>query len=100
MEPPYYRDYVEAAGHAQRYPFWVFEIDFASERYREVSQLVLSAPQREVRPINKRRWNAELETLRELFNAGMSEEWEMHHVPILPGTAGTAPERATDALRS
>lgn len=76
--PPYYSDYLEAAGYAPRYPFWVFEIDFSSERYREVTRRTLSRPRCEVRPIDKRRWSTELETLRELFNAGMSEEWEMH----------------------
>jgi RimJ/RimL family protein N-acetyltransferase len=75
--PPYYREYLEAAGYSPRYPIWVFELDFGSERYRELSQQVLSAPQCEVRPIDKRRWSEELELLRELFNAGMAEEWEM-----------------------
>ena len=75
--PTYYREYLEAAGYAPSHPIWVYEIDFASERYREVSRRVLDAPQCDVRVIDKRRWNEELETLRELFNAGMESEWEM-----------------------
>lgn len=75
--PPYYRTYLEAAGYTPSYPMWVFEIDFGSERYREVSQRVLSSPPCDVRPIDKRRWARELATLRELFNAGMRGEWEL-----------------------
>lgn len=76
--PPYYRDYLEAAGYDPRYPLWAFELDFDSERYRELSQQVLRSPQCELRPIDKRRWNEGLDTLRELFNASMTDEWEMH----------------------
>ena len=76
--PPYYRDYLEAAGYAPSYPLWVFEIDFGSGRYRDALQRAQSASQCDIRPIDKLRWNRDLEILRELFNAGMREEWEMH----------------------
>jgi GNAT superfamily N-acetyltransferase len=75
--PPYYAHYLEAAGYAPSYPLWVFEIDFGSEQYREVAQRVLGSPLCEIRPIDKRRWAAELETLRELFNEGLADEWEL-----------------------
>lgn len=75
--PRYYRDYLEAAGYAPRYPIWVFEIDFGSERYRDVSLPVLRSAPCEVRPIDKRHWTRDLEILRELFNAGMRDEWEL-----------------------
>jgi GNAT superfamily N-acetyltransferase len=37
-QPPHYPGLLEAAGYRPTYPFWVFDIDFSSERHRSVSR--------------------------------------------------------------
>lgn len=77
-QPPYYPGLLEGAGYRPTYPLWVFEIDFSSERYRTASQGALEDPRCTVRPLDKKRWNTEVETLRSLFNETFREEWEFH----------------------
>jgi GNAT superfamily N-acetyltransferase len=77
-QPPHYPELLEAAGYRPTYPFWVYEIDFSSERYRTVSRRALEDARCAVRPLERKRWNAELETLRQVFNETFSDEWEFH----------------------
>jgi GNAT superfamily N-acetyltransferase len=76
--PPYYAGYMDRAGYRPSYPMWHFEIDFASERYRSVSRDAIDGALCRVRPVDKKRWKSELETLLYLFNEGFREEWEFH----------------------
>ena len=76
--PPYYEEYLTGAGYARAYPFWFYEIDFSSDRYREASRRALADPQAEVRQIDKRRWEEEVELGRVLINEGFADEWEFH----------------------
>jgi len=77
-QPPYYPGLLEGAGYRPTYPFWVFEIDFSSERYRTVSRRVLEDARCTVRSLEKKRWNAEVEALRSVFNETFRGEWEFH----------------------
>lgn len=77
-QPPYYVDLLEAAGYRPTYPFWVFDVEFSSERYRTVSRLALEDARCTVRPLEKKRWDAELEALRWVFNETFRDEWEFH----------------------
>jgi hypothetical protein len=76
--PPHYSQMLEAAGYRRTYPIWIFWIDFASERYRDATRRALEAPRCEVRPLVKKRWDAEVERLRSLFNDTFRDEWEFH----------------------
>lgn len=76
--PPYYADYLAAAGYAGSYPFWYYEIDFGSEAYRAGSRRAIEAAACRVRPLDKKRWQEEMATLRSLFNDGYGDEWEFH----------------------
>ena len=77
-QPPHYPSLFEAAGYRPTYPLWYFEIDFSSERYKTVSRGALDDARCAVRPLQKKRWDAELEILRSLFNETFSDEWEFH----------------------
>lgn len=77
-QPPHYPHLLEAAGYRPTYPFWLYEIDFSSERYRTTSRRALEDARCAVRPLDKKRWKAEVETLRTLFNETFREEWEFH----------------------
>jgi GNAT superfamily N-acetyltransferase len=76
-QPPHHAAMLERAGYRPTYPFWIFEIDF-SERYRLVSGRALDEARCEVRPLDKKRWNPELELLRSVFNETFRNEWEFH----------------------
>ena len=77
-QPPYYPALFEAAGYLPAKPFWNYEIDFTSERYRAVSHAALMDARCAVRPVDKRSWNEELETLRRVQNEAFRDEWEFH----------------------
>jgi len=77
-QPPHYAEMLERAGYRATYPFWLFEIDFSSERYRTASRHALEDAQCVVRPLDKKRWRPEVESLRSIFNETFREEWEFH----------------------
>lgn len=77
-QPPHYPQLLEAAGYAPTYPFWVYEIEFAAERYRAVSQRALGDARCDVRQLDKKRWKPEIERLRSVFNETFRDEWEFH----------------------
>ncbi len=81
-QPPYYQNLLQDAGYQASYPLWYFTIDFTDEQYRSqkqrVEQLRASRNNITIRPINKKRWDEELETYRLLFNAAFIDEWEFH----------------------
>jgi ribosomal protein S18 acetylase RimI-like enzyme len=74
--PSHYDSCFEDAGYEATYPLWYYEIDFGSERYREFSRRALESPNCDLRPMEKKRWDEEVQTLRLLFNEGFNEEWE------------------------
>ncbi|MEA2320399.1 MAG: hypothetical protein QOD81_249 [Solirubrobacteraceae bacterium] len=77
-QPPYYPALFEAAGYRAAHPFWIYEIDFASERYRTVARRATEDARCAVRPFDTKRWAGELETLRRLQNETFRQEWEFH----------------------
>jgi GNAT superfamily N-acetyltransferase len=77
-QPPHYAGLLEGAGYRRTYPFWIFEVDFSSDRYRTASRRALEDARCEVRTFDKKRWDAEIEQLRSLFNETFSDEWEFH----------------------
>jgi ribosomal protein S18 acetylase RimI-like enzyme len=79
-QPPYYPALLEAAGYEPAYPFWAYEIDFTSERYRTVSRRAIDDARCVVRPFRKKRWDQEFETWRRLQNETFRDEWEFHEM--------------------
>lgn len=77
-QPPYYAGLLEGAGYRPVLPFWVYEIDFSSERYREVSRRAIDDARCTIRPFEKKRWKAEVEAFRLLLNDTFRDEWEFH----------------------
>ena len=76
--PSAYSDYLEAAGYKRRYPLWIFDVDFDSERYRETSRAAIQNAKCEIRTFDKKRWDEEIELLRRVFNTTFAEEWEFY----------------------
>lgn len=74
--PPSYPDALEAAGYRRSHPWWSYRIDFTSETYREVSRRAIEQAQCRVRPVDKKRWGAELEAFLSIYNEGWQSEWE------------------------
>lgn len=80
--PPVYTDLLEAAGYRPTYPWWSYRIDFSSDVYREVSARALRNAHCRIRPVNKRRWDADLETFMNVYNESFQDEWEYHPFTI------------------
>ena len=77
-QPPHYPALFEAAGYEPAHPFWIYEIDFASERYGRVSRSAIADARCVVRPLDKKHWDDEFETWRRLQNETFRNEWEFH----------------------
>ena len=76
--PPLYTDVLETAGYRPTYPWWSYRIDFSSDVYREASARALRDAQCVIRPVNKRRWDADVEIAMGLYNETFRDEWEYH----------------------
>ncbi len=76
--PPYYEGYLASSGYQNTYPLWFYRVDFRSEKYRALQQRALANDEVIVRPINKKRWNQEIETFGGVMNEAFEEEWEFH----------------------
>lgn len=69
--PPYYREYLLAAGYRPRNPLWMYDIDLATARRDGHHH---RGPPLEIRTIDPRRWDEDLQTLRGLFNASLRQQ--------------------------
>ena len=76
--PPYYDAYFRQLGYEPTYPLWHYTISFASDKYRAAVQSALTHDVAHIRPIDKRNWDSEMETYRQIFNEGFREEWEFY----------------------
>jgi len=63
-QPPTTRALFEAAGYEPAYPFWVYEIDFISERYGTVSRRAIDEAGCIVRAFRKKRGDEEFKAWR------------------------------------
>lgn len=76
--PPYYQKYLNNSGYQATYPLWFYTIDFSSENYRAVARGVIENKSVNIRPIDKKNWNTDLEVYRNVLNESFREEWEFH----------------------
>ena len=76
--PSYYAKYFARADYQPSYPLWHYEIHFSSPLYRSTAKRALQETRCSIRPLNKKRWKSEIETLVHLFNQGYgTQEWEI-----------------------
>jgi GNAT superfamily N-acetyltransferase len=80
--PPLYTDLLAAAGYGPTYPWWSYRIDFSSEIYREASARALRDARCRIRPVNKKRWNEDIDIFMHLYNETFQDEWEYHPFAI------------------
>ena len=78
MDPPYYSKYLVDAGYEPTYPLWSYTIDFSSDKYQTAARRAAGNNTVLVRPINKKRWNEDLDICRQTMDESMKEEWEGH----------------------
>lgn len=76
--PPLYADVLETGGYRPTYPWWSYRIDFSSDVYRQASARALGSAQCRIRPVNKKRWDADVEIAMNLYNETFRDEWEYH----------------------
>lgn len=76
--PPYYAGYFTQAGYRPTYPLLVYTTDFTCPEFRAAVDRAAANRAFTVRPINMRRWRAELDIFRELINEAFVNEWEWY----------------------
>lgn len=74
--PPYYRRYIESLNYRPAYPLWYYEVDFTNEKYREAKQRYASYDAAVIRPVSKKNWDKDIETVTDMLNETFVEEWE------------------------
>jgi GNAT superfamily N-acetyltransferase len=74
--PPYYPAYIAAAGYAPRYPMWFYDVDFSSPAYATLKAKAAAATGVKIRSLDKKKWKAEMELLRDFIGETFKEEWE------------------------
>jgi ribosomal protein S18 acetylase RimI-like enzyme len=58
--------------------FWTYLVDFDNDQYRSASLRTLEEPRCRIRPVDRRRWKAEVRLVGDLFNETFFDEWEMN----------------------
>lgn len=83
--PAHYRGWVESAGYAPAKTLLTYELDI-TRRFPPLIERVIASGERNsritVRPIDKRRWNEEIETVLAILNDAWSDNWGF--VPFTP----------------
>ena len=77
--PDYYAQYLQNCGYQPKYERLGFEIDFSSEKYKQAKEKYSHISDFTIRPINKKEWNKDIESIRILFNTTFKEEWECYN---------------------
>lgn len=81
-QPPYYKAYLPQVGYNASYPLWYYTVDFASPAYQKTKRLASEVKGVAVRPIDKKRWDRELETFLGIFNETFQDEWEFQPMTL------------------
>jgi GNAT superfamily N-acetyltransferase len=81
-QPPYYKDYLAGLCYKASYPLWYYTVDFTSPEYQAMKHRAAEAKGVVVRPIDKKRWDRELETFLVVFNETFKDEWEFHPLAL------------------
>ncbi|MBN2763987.1 MAG: GNAT family N-acetyltransferase [Bacteroidales bacterium] len=74
--PPYYQAYIESLLYKPTYPLWYYEVDFTSEKYRTAKQRYANHDTAVIRPVSKKNWDKDIETVTDMLNETFVEEWE------------------------
>lgn len=74
--PPYYLEYIESLSYQPTYPLWYYEVDFSNEKYKTAKKRYENYDIAVIRPISKKNWDKDIETVTDLLNATFVHEWE------------------------
>ncbi len=83
--PPYYREYIESLNYRPAYPLWYYEVDFTSEKYKTAKKRYANYDAAVIRPVSKKNWDKDIETVTDMLNETFVHEWEftrMSHAEI------------------
>lgn len=78
--PPYYPAYIESLNYQPAYPLWYYEVDFNSDKYKAAKQHYTNYDAAVIRPVSKKNWDKDIETLTDLLNETFAHEWEFARV--------------------
>lgn len=74
--PPYYNDYIKSLKYQSTYPMWYYEVDFSSEKYRAAKSRYSNYDAAVIRPVSKKNWDKDIETVADMLNETFVHEWE------------------------
>lgn len=74
--PAYYKTYFEQLQYQPTYPMWYYEVDFSSEKYKTAKQQYANYDAVTIRPVSKKNWDKDIETVTDMLNATFVHEWE------------------------
>lgn len=74
--PPYYPAYIEKLNYQPTYPMWYYEVDFTNEKYKAAKSRYDHYDAAVIRPISKKNWDKDIETVTDLLNETFVHEWE------------------------
>jgi RimJ/RimL family protein N-acetyltransferase len=74
--PPYYPGYIESLDYQPAYPLWYYEVDFTNEKYKAAKQRFANYDAAVIRPVSKKNWDMDLETVCDMLNETFADEWE------------------------
>jgi hypothetical protein len=83
--PPYYKAYIERLNYQPTYPLWYYEVDFTSETYKTAKKRYANYDAAVIRPVSKKNWDKDIETVTDMLNETFVHEWEftrMSHAEI------------------
>lgn len=73
---PYYPAYFEKLEYQPTYPMWYYSVDFTSDKYKAAKKQYGNYDAAVIRPISKKNWNKDIETVTDMLNEIFVHEWE------------------------
>ncbi|HVW98431.1 MAG TPA: GNAT family N-acetyltransferase [Mucilaginibacter sp.] len=73
---PYYPAYIENLNYQPTYPMWYYDVDFNSGKYKAARQKYANYEAAVIRPISKKNWDKDIETVTDMLNETFVHEWE------------------------
>ncbi len=74
--PQYYRAYFEKLKYQPTFPMWYYDVDFTSEKYKAAKSQYAHYDAAVIRPVSKKNWDKDIETVTDMLNETFVHEWE------------------------
>lgn len=73
---PHYPAHFEKLNYQPTYPLWYYNVDFNGEKYKKAKAKYSNYTEATIRPISKKNWDKDIETITDILNETFVHEWE------------------------